>query len=121
MNGSAIVTFLPPQIGRFRFDSGHPGQGGRYISPARQVVIVSTNREADGKRWLHVSTPFQDRLPTYEELCEVKNIFVGPDAKAVQVFPPEAEHCNVHPYCLHLWACIDEDPLPDFRGPGGMV
>ena len=121
MTGSAICLFLPPRIGRFRLESGEPGEGGRYISRDRQVVIVSNKVEADGRKWLHVSTSFPERLPTYYELCEIKKTFVGPELKAVQVFPRESEHCNVHPYFLHLWACLDEDPLPDFRGPGGVV
>jgi hypothetical protein len=32
-----------------------------------------------------------------------------------------AEHYNFHPHCLHLWAPLDEDPLPDFRAPNGAL
>ncbi len=83
-------------------------------------VIVSGRTEKDGHRWLHVSAAnmAQERMPTYQELCEVKDLFIGRQAKAVQVFPPEAEKVNINPYCLHLWHNADVDPLPDFTGGG---
>lgn len=121
----ALVDLLPPRIGKFRLLDGDPGEGGRYLGPELgpgcQVVIVSYKTEADGKLWLHVSTSFPHRLPTYDEMCSVKAMFMGAEQKAIQVFPPASEHCNVHPYCLHLWACLAGDPFPDFRGDGGIV
>lgn len=62
-----------------------------------------------------------DRVPNYAELCECKRVFVGPDRPAYQVHPREAEHENLHAYCLHLWAPVGFDPLPDFRFDGGGV
>lgn len=117
----ATVDFLPPRLGKFRLHTGRAGEGGRYIAPDGQIVILSYQVEADGRTWAHLSTSYPDRLPTYEELCSAKAMFMGGEQKAIQVFAPESEHCNVHPFCLHLWACLDGDPLPDFRGPGGIV
>jgi hypothetical protein len=78
------------------------------------TVLVSGMVEADGKRWLHVSFAYRNRLPTWDDLKEVKETFIGKDKKALQVFPPEAEYVNVNPYCLHLWHCADGDVVPDF-------
>jgi len=78
-------------------------------------VVVSDSVEDDGKTWLHVSVSRPNQIPDYSDLCEIKRIFIGSERKAVQVFPPESEHFNLHPYCLHLWAPIDHDPFPDFR------
>ncbi len=84
-------------------------------------VIVSVARESDGKRWLHASISRMGKMPTYDDLCEMKRLFVGRTRKAVEVFAPEAEHVNLHPTCRHLWACLDGDPLPDFtRGTGSI-
>jgi len=80
------------------------------------TVIVSVAQEADNRAWLHVSCSRPDRLPSYDDLCLVKAEFVGADRKAIQVFPAQAEHVNIHLYCLHLFSCLDEDPLPDFTG-----
>lgn len=31
------------------------------------------------------------------------------------------KHVNKHPYCLHLWSCLDGPVLPDFtRGSDGI-
>jgi hypothetical protein len=78
-------------------------------------VICSARAEADGKRWAHVSCSYRNKLPSWEEMRLVKDTFIGRDKKAIIVLPPEAEHVNIHPYVMHLWHCLDEDPLPDFR------
>lgn len=84
----------------------------------RIVVIVSAAREADGRRWIHVSVSHRDRLPTWEELREVKDWIIGRAALAVQVLPRAEEYVNLHPNCLHVWHCLDGDPVPDFRRDG---
>lgn len=84
------------------------------------TVIVSGSTEADGRRWLHVSVSRPSRLPSWEDLREVKDTFIGRDRKAIQVLPPASEYVNIHPHVLHLWACVDDDGLPDFRKDGGI-
>jgi hypothetical protein len=84
-------------------------------------VILSARREEDGHDWLHVSLSRADRLPDYDDLCKVKRDWVGRFRKAIQVFPPEDEHVNVHPRTLHLWGCLSSDPLPDFRYEDGSI
>jgi len=81
-------------------------------------VMCSARVEADGKRWLHVSCARPKRLPTWNDLTVVRDTFIGKDRKAIQVLAPADEHVNIHPYVLHLWSCLDEDPLPDFRAAG---
>lgn len=78
------------------------------------VVMISGRTEADGRRWVHVSASHKNRTPTWEKMCEVKRLFLG-DRRALQIHPSEGEYVNLHPYCLHLWCCLDDDGLPDFR------
>lgn len=87
----------------------------------KMTVIVSGAMEQDGKRWLHVSFARPSRLPDWEDMMLVKDIFVGRQRKAVSVIPPRAEHVNIHPNCLHLFHCVDDDPLPDFTRGGGTL
>ena len=84
----------------------------------RMSAILSVERERDGKLWLHVSLAHQSRMPSWDELRRVKSWLMGPDARAIQVLPPESEYVNLHPFCLHLWQCLDGDVLPDFRQNG---
>lgn len=84
-------------------------------------VCLSGATELDGKRWLHLSLSHRKRLPTWEEIVEVKELFLGADAKAIQVFAPRKEWVNICKNCLHLWVCVDGDQLPDFtRGKGSI-
>lgn len=94
--------------------------GAAYMHRGGLKVIASVATHG-GARWLHVSCSRRSRLPTWDDLRMVKNLFVGRHRKAIQVFPAETEHVNIHPYCLHLWCCLDVDPLPDFRGGTGMI
>lgn len=71
--------------------------------------------------WLHVSLSRANRDPSYADMQRVKRLFVGAERKAVQVFPPEAEHYNFHPHCLHLWAPLGHDPLPNFLREDGQL
>ncbi len=83
-------------------------------------LIIDSRIMKDGCEWVHLSISHPDSLPTYEELCAAKDWFIGKDKKAIQVFAPSTEHYNHHKYCLHLWHCLDRDPLPDFRIAGGI-
>lgn len=87
--------------------------------PPKQTVILSGGYRGD-QQWLHVSTAWTNRLPTWEEFREVRETFFGDDLVAIQVFPPKAEYVNVHRFCLHLYARVDERTVPDLR-IGGTI
>lgn len=78
-------------------------------------VMVSGRTEGDGRRWIHVSLSHPNRCPTWATIRLVKDALLGRNRRAIQVLAPESEWVNLHPYCLHLWCCLDEDGLPDFR------
>lgn len=83
-------------------------------------VIISWEEERDNRLWLHASLSRQSRVPSYQDMCDVKELFIGRKKKAIQVFPSEDEHVNIHPNVLHLWHCLTEDVLPDFRKNGAI-
>lgn len=87
----------------------------------RMSVIVSGAREADGKRWLHLSVARPDRMPSWEDLVFAKELVLGRETTALQVIPPRSKHVNQHPYCLHLWRCLDGDVTPDFTSGSGSL
>ena len=93
-------------------------QGAFYRSKDGLVVGLSCKREEDEKRWAHASCSRKARMPSYDDLALVKRVFIGPGRFAYQVFAPASEHYSLHPFCLHLWACIDAGErgamLPDF-------
>lgn len=93
----------------------HPTAEGVAIQHKTGLRVIASHGLYEGKRWMHVSVSDEGRLPTYDEMCFIKKEVIGADKKAIQVHPPEAEHVNIHPYCLHLWSPLGHDPLPDFR------
>lgn len=95
--------------------------GARYISPLLGLVaILSLSRELDGRRWLHLSVSHVARLPRWRELVEVKEMLLG-DVYAYQVLPPRVKYVNIHERVLHLWHCLDGEPLPDFTRGGSTI
>jgi hypothetical protein len=82
------------------------------------LVLWSGRTEKDGRRWVHVSCSRPSRLPSWEDVREVKDAFIGRDRRALQVLPPQDQYVNMHKHCLHLWCCVDDDGLPDFRVEG---
>jgi len=88
----------------------------RYRSRSGLVCILSCSIERDQKAWVHLSVSRKNFLPSWEDLVLVKEIFLGQDSAAIQVLPPKKEWVNIHPFCLHLYQCLeDENPIPDFR------
>jgi len=94
--------------------------GAAYRSNSELYVIIS-GIEIDHKRWIHVTVSRLRRLPTWWELKMVKNLFIGLGKSALQVLPAHREYINLQPYCLHLWHCLDGNPVPDFRLLMGMI
>lgn len=79
------------------------------------TAIVSVDVMADDRSWLHVSMSMTARLPTWNELKEVKNLFMG-DVLAVQVLPRKQDYVNTHKNTLHLWHCLNGPTLVGFPG-----
>ena len=68
---------------------------------------------SDGAGWEHVSVSRRDRCPTWDEMCQVKDLFWDEDDCVVQYHPPKEAWVNNHPNCLHLWRPVGvELPRP---------
>lgn len=85
------------------------------------LSVITGIEEHDGSEWLHVSFARPDRLPSWNDLKEVKDLFIGRNTTAIQVFPRADKYVNKHPYCLHLFSCLKEDVLPDFTDGKGNI
>lgn len=85
------------------------------------LVLADVGQRGDGSpagtaSWYHVSFSRTGRMPTYDDAALVRRAFFRPASVVVQVFPPESEHVNDHPYCLHLWERLNPPRLiPDLR------
>ena len=89
--------------------------GAAYRHESGLAVILSGDREDDGRRWLHVSCSRPSRLPSWEDVKLMRAAFLPPDRYAYQVFPPPDKWVNINPNVLHLWCPLDGGPpLPEF-------
>lgn len=94
--------------------------GPASLTPLGTIVItVSELPDAqdvgDFTYWTHASMSWIDRVPTYDELVQLKRAVWGDDGEAYQVHSRAERHVNLHEFALHLWGRADGSPvLPDF-------
>lgn len=64
--------------------------------------------------WEHVSIDAKTRMPTWQEMCDFKDMFFYDEETVVQYHPKKSQYVNIAPYCLHLWKPIEKytGPLP---------
>lgn len=66
-----------------------------------------------GGGWDHVSVSNKKRCPTWQEMCEIKDIFFNKNECCVEYHPAERDYVNIHPNCLHIWKPRNQDfPKP---------
>lgn len=85
------------------------------------TVLLSAAVYDDQRRWVHFSMSGRHSLPSWDQLSRAKDALLGAERKALQVLPPRSQWVNIHPNCLHLWMCLDDDGLPDFTEGSGSI
>jgi hypothetical protein len=84
-------------------------------------VIGTVSIELDGHVWAHLSASRSTRLPSWTDMVTIKEIFLSPEQKAINVIPARKEYVNINPNVHHLFACLTGDVLPDFtHGKGSL-
>lgn len=58
-----------------------------------------------GGGWEHVSVCPRKRkyMPSWDDMCKLKDMFFREDETVVQYHPAKSEYVNNLPNCLHLW------------------
>ncbi len=75
-----------------------------------ELKIIASGADADDKvsdGWEHVSISTRRRVPNWQEMCFVKDLFWSEEECVIQFHPPRSEYVNNHPNCLHLWRPTD--------------
>lgn len=122
------MTFHVPEILRITTgplaSSRGLGNNGAFLvkvgPEGRTLAMIAS----DVEQWEHVSVsiPGHPVLPTWGEMCWVKNTFWDAEDCVVQYHPPKADYVNFCNTCLHLWAPIGLDvPRPPKHLVGGIV
>jgi hypothetical protein len=94
-----------PNIGIESYRRIHPilgestaGANWGFFMVGQLAVIAS-----DGLGWDHVSVSRRDRLPTWDEMVKIKNLWFDEEETVVQFHPKKSEYVNCCGKCLHLW------------------
>lgn len=63
--------------------------------------------------WEHLSVSMPSRIPSWDQMCRMKDIFWNKDEACVQYHPKEEDYVNMHKHCLHIWKPTNEIlPIP---------
>ena len=82
-----------------RYPDGEDGGRGWVTIKGKMFVVVYSN----GGGWDHVSVSLRDRCPTWDEMCQIKDVFFNEDECCIEYHPAKKDYVNIHPYCLHIW------------------
>lgn len=97
------------------------GNNGAFVIPSpvpsrTMFVIASDGQDWDacglpGEPWEHVSVHCEEgkksRVPTWAEMCRVKELFWDDEDVVVQFHPKKSEYVNNHESTLHLWRPVN--------------
>lgn len=79
---------------------------GKVIYPQTKshltIGISSSEREGE-----HVSVSKKKKIPTWEEMCFVKDLCFEDEEIVIQIHPKKSEYVNLHENCLHLWRNVE--------------
>lgn len=90
------------------------GNNGAFRVPlgTRYAAVIAS----DGEGWEHVSVSFHDRVPTWDEMCRVKDLFWDAEDVVIQYHPRASEYVTNCDTCLHLWRPVQAElPTPPVR------
>ena len=80
--------------------------------PCGQALRIISSGSDSETGWEHVSVSGR-RVPNWQEMCWVKDLFWSDEDCVVQFHPARSEYVNFHPRCLHLWRPLRADmPTP---------
>lgn len=86
-------------MGKFRSDESY-GNNGLFVIDGLRIIA------SDEDGWEHISVSKVDSVPTWDEMCFVKEVFWDDDDVVMQLHPKKSEYVNCCNNCLHLWRPI---------------
>lgn len=95
-----------------RIISGGPEDGGfAAMYPRRGTYLRMIASWEEG--WEHVSVSTASRVPHWDEMQFIKELFWLDDEVVMQLHPAKSRYINTHPFVLHLWRPTEQEiPTP---------
>lgn len=85
--------------------AGFDGGMGEFVRGTQKGMTVIWSW---GGGWEHVSMDGKKRMPTWDEMCDLKDMLFMENECCAQYHPPKSEYVNNIPYCLHIWKPIEQ-------------
>ena len=78
---------------------------GGYGKLCLDHLTASVMWGTDENGWEHVSvSPYPVTVtPSWDDMCEIKDIFWDEEEAVLQIHPPRSKYVNMMTNCLHLW------------------
>lgn len=77
--------------------------------PDSGAASVVWSRNENGYEHVSIAPSRIYKVPTWKDMCYVKELFWEDDEEVYQIHPKKAEYVNIQENCLHLWRVIGHD------------
>ena len=129
LNGDEVIKakFRVPEMYRVEPPMGLPNpvgsNNGYFMIPVGNKGNTTICAMAsDGQGWDHVSLQVLEKgkfkMPSWDVMEFIKQLFWEPDACVVQYHPPADQYVNNDPNVLHLWRFHGPMPTPHYSMVG---
>ena len=71
-------------------------------------ILATIDGEGDDK-WEHVSVSHPNKIPSWETMAKVKELFFEDEEEVIQYHPKKSEYVNLHENCLHMWRPVNRN------------
>lgn len=76
-----------------------------FADGMKASLIVSDNE--NGFEHASVAPLNKHKTPTWDQMCELKDLCYKDEEEVYQIHPPKSEYVNIKSNCLHLWRRVD--------------
>jgi hypothetical protein len=85
----------------FDVEEGIGGISFRWICEGQTFRVIASY----GGGWNHVSISTKNKriIPSWDIMCNLKDLCFEKDEVVMQLHPKESEYVNIKSNCLHLW------------------
>lgn len=79
------------------------GNGAAMNLPDCGNCTVIWTRDEGSMEHVSVSPTRKYKIPSWNDMCKLKDIFFDDEEEVYQIHPPKSEYVNLDTNCLHLW------------------
>lgn len=83
--------------------------GGLIKLPDCGTCSVMFGENEDGWEHVSVSPKHKYKIPTWDDMCVLKDIFFDDEDEVYQIHPKKSQYVNLSENCLHLWKPIGHE------------